>query len=83
MATTIADLLELEHQEGEIEEVNLISLNIFMTHKILKPTLIFVPSRSGDTARRIARFRLPVWIVALSDDSAACQRLTVLLRRLP
>jgi pyruvate kinase len=72
---TISDLLELDRRRGEIEEHDLISLNIFMTTEILHPTIIFVPSRTGSTARRIARFRPPVWIVSFSDDESACQKL--------
>ena len=33
---------------------------------------VVVPTRSGATARSLARFRLPVWIAAFSPDPAAC-----------
>jgi pyruvate kinase len=36
---------------------------------------IFVPTRTGTTARMIARFNPPVWIVALTPDAAVCQGL--------
>ncbi|MEW6252026.1 MAG: pyruvate kinase [Planctomycetota bacterium] len=36
---------------------------------------IFVPTRTGTTARMIARFNPPVWIVALSPDPAVRQGL--------
>ncbi len=36
---------------------------------------VFVPTHSGYTARRIARFRLPVWIVAVSSQEQTCQKL--------
>jgi len=36
---------------------------------------MFVPTRSGATARSIARFRLPVWIAAVSSQETTCQRL--------
>ena len=36
---------------------------------------VFVPTRSGATARMISRFKPPVWIVALSGDSGVCQGL--------
>jgi len=39
------------------------------------PAAVFVPTRSGATARIIARYRLPVWIVAVSAVEATCQRL--------
>jgi len=38
-------------------------------------SVVFVPSRSGDTARKISRFKLPVWIVSFSKTTAVCQGL--------
>jgi pyruvate kinase len=36
---------------------------------------VFVPTRTGATARMISRFNRAVWIVALSRDAAVCQGL--------
>jgi pyruvate kinase len=36
---------------------------------------VVVPTLSGATARSIARFRPPVWIVAVSPDLSTCRRL--------
>lgn len=36
---------------------------------------IFVPSKSGSTARMISRYKPPVWIIALSNKTAVCQGL--------
>ncbi|HOX56053.1 MAG TPA: pyruvate kinase [Candidatus Paceibacterota bacterium] len=36
---------------------------------------VFVPTRTGTTARMISRFNPPVWIVTLSRDEAICQGL--------
>ena len=36
---------------------------------------VFVPTRTGTTARMISRFNPAVWIVALSRDAAVCQGL--------
>lgn len=35
---------------------------------------VFVPTRSGASARSITRFRLPVWIIAVSSQESTCQR---------
>ena len=43
--------------------------------KCLRPVAIVTPTRSGSTARRIARFRLPVWIGAVSSQHKTCQDL--------
>jgi pyruvate kinase len=39
------------------------------------PAAIFVPTASGASARRIAILRLPVWIVAATQDESVCRRL--------
>jgi pyruvate kinase len=36
---------------------------------------VFVPTIGGARARSIARFRLPVWIIAVGSDEAACRHL--------
>jgi len=36
---------------------------------------IFVPTRTGTTARMISRFNPPVWVVAVSEDAVMCQGL--------
>ncbi len=39
------------------------------------PALIIAPTKSGVTARHIARFRLPVWIAGVSRHERTCQHL--------
>jgi len=39
------------------------------------PARFSCPARSGATARSIARFRQPVWIIAVSSQEATCQML--------
>ncbi|MGZ3495650.1 MAG: pyruvate kinase alpha/beta domain-containing protein [Thermodesulfobacteriota bacterium] len=36
---------------------------------------MFVPTHGGSTARSIARFRFPVWTIAMSSQMATCQQL--------
>jgi pyruvate kinase len=36
---------------------------------------VFVPTRTGTTARMISRFNPPVWVVAVTEDAALCQGL--------
>jgi pyruvate kinase len=40
-----------------------------------KPAAIFIPTIGGATARSIARFRPPVWIVAVSTQEDTCRKL--------
>jgi pyruvate kinase len=55
--------------------VDIISLNVNLTLERITPAAIIIPTVSGDTARSIGRFRLPVWLIAVCPGSAACQRL--------
>jgi pyruvate kinase len=41
---------------------------------------VFVPTRTGTTARMIARFNPPVWIVAVSQDPSGLPGPGILLR---
>jgi Pyruvate kinase len=46
------------------------------THLYTVPCdLVLVPTRGGNIARAISRFKPPVWIIAPSSDCAACQNL--------
>ncbi|HSW64328.1 MAG TPA: pyruvate kinase [Dissulfurispiraceae bacterium] len=54
---------------------DIIALSVETTLQCTSPAAVFVPTRSGATARSIARFRMPVWIVAVSSQEATCQGL--------
>ncbi|MBI5057158.1 MAG: pyruvate kinase [Nitrospirae bacterium] len=54
---------------------SLISLSVETIFEHSAPAAVFVPTKSGATARSISRFRLPVWIVAVTSHEATCQRL--------
>ncbi|MBN2319891.1 MAG: pyruvate kinase [Acidobacteria bacterium] len=48
-----------------------LSLEHMMDH--VSPAALLVPTQSGATARNMARFRLPVWITAVSSREQTCQ----------
>lgn len=54
---------------------DLITLSVQATLESASPAAVFVPTRSGATARSIARFRPRVWIIAVSSQESTCQRL--------
>ena len=62
-------------QEGIIEAEELIAASVETTIRRMIPATVIVPTHSGRTARSIARFRLPVWISALSSEHKTCQDL--------
>lgn len=41
----------------------------------VRPSAVFIPTIGGATARSLARFRPPVWIVAVSKEEDTCRKL--------
>ena len=62
-----------ETQTGRTSDMVVFSIEAAFKH--ISPSAVFVPTQSGATARSIARFRLPVWVVALSPSELTCQQL--------
>jgi pyruvate kinase len=60
---------------GKTGLADVIAFSVESTVERISPAAVFVPTRSGYTARSIARFRLPVWIAGLSSQEETCQRL--------
>jgi pyruvate kinase len=58
-----------------LSSTDLIALSVETAVNHALPVAVFVPTHSGASARRISRFRLPVWIVAVTSQDAACQQL--------
>ncbi len=58
-----------------IEVPDLIALSVETILQRIAPAAIFVPTRSGATARSVCRFRPSVWVVAVTSQRATCQRL--------
>lgn len=61
--------------KGKLPPARLIDLSVETTLEYSDPAAIFVPTHSGKTARSIARFHLPVWLVAVSSQETTCQQL--------
>jgi pyruvate kinase len=60
---------------GRVSPANLVALGVETSLAYVTPAAIFVPTRSGATARRIAGFRLHTWTIAVSSQEATCQQL--------
>ena len=69
------ETLDVYSNGGELGLTDLIALNVETTVDHVSPAAVIVPTRSGATARSISRFRLPVWITAVSSVESTCQRL--------
>lgn len=64
-----------ENTDTNISLPDLISHIVETVFAHAAPAAVFVPTKSGATARSISRFRLPVWIAAVSTQEVTCQRL--------
>lgn len=72
---TVKDMSQGIAVNGTMGPAHLIAAGVEASMDYVCPAAVFVPSRSGDTARSIARFRLPVWIVAVSSQESVCKAL--------
>jgi pyruvate kinase len=73
--TSARDLFKGIDLKGKVPPAKLIDLGVETVLEYADPAAVFVPTHGGNTARSIARFRLPIWIVALSSQEATCQQL--------
>ena len=54
---------------------DLIARSVAGTLRSTRAAVVVVPTVSGATARSVARFRLPVWIAAVSPSASTCRAL--------
>ena len=71
----VREILKEAQEEAKLSLTDLIASSVEATVARVTPSLVIVPTRSGTTARSIARYRLPVWIAGVSFQEATCQRL--------
>jgi pyruvate kinase len=71
----LAQALGAYGDRSNLRAVDLIARSVYHTVEQSAPRVVTVPTRSGNTARRIARFRLPCWIIAFSPNPATSQAL--------
>jgi pyruvate kinase len=62
-------------KDQDLRAVDLIARSVYHTVERGAPRSVACPTRSGNTARNIARFRLPCWIIALCPDPGTAQSL--------
>lgn len=70
------DIHHIEKGDGPPDPVDIISSAVGHALEQVHPAAIIIPTRSGHTARQISRFRLPMWITAVSSTESTCRRLS-------
>jgi len=61
--------------KGRVKPAHLVAIGVEASIRYASPAAIFVPTHSGATAFSLSRFRLPVWIAAVSSQAQTCQNL--------
>ena len=74
-AFTVKELFQGIDLKGKLRPQHLIALGVEASLEYVSPAAVFVPTRSGETARRIAGFHMPVWTVAVCSEERTCQHL--------
>jgi len=62
-------------EDGEVSLKDLIAISVEAALERVSPAAVIVPTRSGASARSIARFRIPMWVTAVSSLESTCQGL--------
>jgi len=72
---TVKEMFQGVDLRGKLRAAHLIAIGVEASLEYASPAAVFAPTKSGATARDLARFRTPVWIVAVSSQEATCQAL--------
>jgi pyruvate kinase len=72
---TVKEMFRGLDLRGKLRPAHLVALGVEASLEHASPAAVFVPTRSGATARSIARFRVPTWIVGVSSQESTCRGL--------
>jgi len=72
---TVRDLYQGIDIKRFIKPMHLIAIAVEASIEYASPAAVFAPTHSGTTARSLAFFRMPVWVVAVSSFERTCRNL--------
>ncbi len=72
---TVQGLFDGVELKGRLKPAHLVAVGVEASIRFATPAAVFVPTRSGATARSLALCRLPVWIIGVSSEQQTCQDL--------
>ncbi len=73
--TEVNEMFKGVDLRSRIRLEHLTAVGVEACFKFVTPAAVFVPTRSGATARSMARFRFPVWTLAVSSQEPTCRQL--------
>jgi len=71
----VREWLKQARREERVSLTELIASTVESAMASVTPALVIAPTRSGATARSIARYRVPVWILGVSSQEETCRNL--------
>jgi len=74
-AYSVKQIFQTRWEGDHIVLHDIIATSVESTLNRITPASVIVPTHSGTTARSIARFKIPVWITAVSSSEKTCQNL--------
>ena len=72
---TVEEMFKGVDLRGKLRTAHLIALGVEASLEYASPAAVFAHTKTGATARDLARLRPPVWIVAVSSQESTCQAL--------
>jgi len=72
---TVKEMFQGVDLRGKLRAAHLIAIGVEASLEYASPAAVFAHTKSGATARDLARIRPPVWIVAVSSQEPTCQAL--------
>lgn len=72
---TVKEMFQGIDLRGKLRASHLIAIGVEASLEYESPAAVFAHTKSGATARGLARLRPPVWIVAVSSQESTCQAL--------
>ena len=72
VGNNLGNYLENEMNSSHVSIADVISLNAVKSTEVLKIQYILTPTESGNTARRISRFKPTCWILSFSRNIDTC-----------
>jgi len=75
LPSPIQETMRTRRKNDQLKPEDLIALSVKTILNRITPPTVIVPTHGGATARSITRFRLPVWITAISSQKKTCNDL--------
>ncbi|UFS70645.1 pyruvate kinase [Geomonas sp. RF6] len=72
----VRELFKGVELKGALKPAHLIAVAVEASYRYASSAAVFVPTRSGATARSLSLFRMPVWITAVSSSELTCRNLS-------